>query len=408
MTLLLDISTMYASMFSLVLFMILFESRFSKKKTLGLTLSLIVPLMFINFGILIVLGPEIMSTLLLATCTLPSLAFFWFLAKYRDGRFFFTFCMADTLVLEVIHITMILDYFLGNTYLFMLIARLILCPLLALFIHKCVKPTFLLIQNSVTKGWYILTAIALTFYIVLSIFVSIPVMITERPEQLTGFILLLILLPAVYIHIFGTLGYQLELHQHLLNENILHFQVTNLKTRIAELNHADESHRTERHDFRHKIQTIADLIDRGNYDKVQTLAEEYIRAIPDYRGKHYCDHVVLDAVFSAYLRKAEAQKIQVITHINFPDVLPANESELSTVFANAIENAIHACSALEPADRLLEIKVLRSPCFMFQIRNTYGNAVTFDSNNIPVADQPGHGFGTRSIVTFCQKNGCIL
>ena len=91
MTTIRELSTMYASMFSLVLFMLLYESRLSQKRTMVLTLTLMGPLMLANFALLMWLGPVTMSTLILLTCSLPSLIFFWILAKHRDGRFFFTF-----------------------------------------------------------------------------------------------------------------------------------------------------------------------------------------------------------------------------------------------------------------------------------------------------------------------------
>ena len=92
MTAIRDASTMYASMFSLFVFIALFESRLSRRKTTTLILTLMVPLMLANFLLLLIFGPSVMSTLLLVTCSLPSLCFFLFLSKYRDGRFFFTFC----------------------------------------------------------------------------------------------------------------------------------------------------------------------------------------------------------------------------------------------------------------------------------------------------------------------------
>jgi len=100
MTILRDISLVYTSLFSLIVLLTLFESRFPSKKFLRLTLFTMVPLLVVNCVLLFVLGPQKMSTLLLLTCSLPSLVFFWFVAKHRDGRFFFTFCLADTLVLD--------------------------------------------------------------------------------------------------------------------------------------------------------------------------------------------------------------------------------------------------------------------------------------------------------------------
>lgn len=241
MTILRDISTTYASFFSLVLLMILFESRYSKKRTTMLTLFLMGPLLLANFLLLFIVGPQKMSTLLLLTCTLPSLIFFFVLAKYRDGRFFFTFCLADTLVLEIIHATAVLDFFLGDTYIFMFAARLILCPLLAWVIYKWFRPMYMDLQSKVNTGWFIFAAIALLFYVVLSMFISVPIMITERLDQLPIFVLLLVLLPAIYIHIFSTLRRQQQLYQTAERENILQVQMASMRSRIDDFTAANDS-----------------------------------------------------------------------------------------------------------------------------------------------------------------------
>ena len=65
-------------------------------------------------------------------------------------------------------ITSILDFFLGNTYIFMAVSRLILCPLVALAVWKWVRTSYMELQNHVQKGRYIFAAIALIFYILMS------------------------------------------------------------------------------------------------------------------------------------------------------------------------------------------------------------------------------------------------
>ena len=90
--------------------------------------------------------------------------------------------------------------------------------------------------------------------------------------------------------------------------------------------------------------------------------------------------------------------VQAVGHI------PVNATELATVFANAIENAIHACEKLPPEKRFIEIKVLNKPRFMVMIKNSFDGNVEFDENDIPVNRAEGHGFGTRSIVAFCEKH----
>lgn len=397
-------STMYTSFFSLALFLILFESRYSRKKTVILTLCLMVPLMLVNCALLLWVGPATMSTLLLLTCSLPSMVFFWILAKYRDGRFFFTFCLADTLVLEILYGTMILDYFLGNSHIFLFCSRMVLCPLMAWVIFRWLRRDYLELQDKVAKGWWTCTLIALIFYVVLSMAVSIPTLITQRKEQIPAFILLLVLLPVVYLHIFSTIQHQLKVHEMLQKENILQLQVANMRAHMKELDAADARFREERHDFRHKLLTIAGLAESEKYDQLQTLIREYTESVPSVGIKSYCDYSAIDAVLALYLRRAEEKGITIHTKIHFPEELPASESELALVFANALENAIHASEKLPPADRYLEVQVLTVPCFMLQIRNRYDGIVAFDKDGIPMSHHKDHGFGTRSIVTFCEKN----
>ena len=404
MTIIREASTIYASMFSLVLFMILFESRYPRKRTMILTLTLMVPLMIVNFVLLIILGPVVMSTLLLITCSLPSLVFFWILAKHRDGRFFFTFCFADTIMLEVIDLTSVLDFFLGNTYLFMAVSRLLLCPVLAFTIFKWIQPLYLDLQNKVTKGWYTLAAIALIFYVLLSLSISVPTHITQRLNQLPAFLLLLTLVPLIYLHFFRTLIHQQRSHEMAQQENILQLQVDNMRSRIDEFSAANEQLREERHDFRHKMRTVSVLAEKGDLEAIRQTAMEYTDSAPDLAVETYCSHAVLDAVFSSYLEWAKRKNIRVSAKLIFPEVLPVNEAELATALANAIENAIHACEKLEPSKRYIEIKSIVYPCFMLQIRNSFDGIVAFDGDGIPLSAKKGHGFGTRSIVTFCEKN----
>ena len=100
-----DISALWSLIHTLIMFMIIFKPRYSEKKTTLLTLSTMLPLMAANFILFVFLDYSNLGTLMLLTLSLPSCIFFWIISKYRDGRFFFTFCMVDTIVLEILYIT---------------------------------------------------------------------------------------------------------------------------------------------------------------------------------------------------------------------------------------------------------------------------------------------------------------
>ena len=404
MTFLKDFSVLWSLLHTLLLFLLLFESRYPKKKTVILSLATMLPLILVNTVIFVIVGAERYMTVLLLTCSLPSLIFFWFLAKHRDGRFFFTFCMVDSLNLEIIYITNMLDFYLGNTYIFMFAARIVCIPLLELLIYKKLRPIYLSVQQSVKKGWYVFAAISALFYVAMSFSASYPTLITSRPAYLPAFVLYLVLLPVIYLHILSTLRNQQRLHEMSEQDNILRVQVSNMTARMEEFSAANEKFRTERHDFRHKMQVIVGLIEHGEYDKLRQVVLNYHEAIRETAVKRYCSSAVIDAVLSSYLQKAEDKGIRVGVALSFPEPLPVDEAELATVFANAIENAIHACEKLDPDKRQIDVKVLTSPRFMLQISNSYDGAVEFDENGTPVSREEGHGFGTRSIVAFCNKN----
>jgi hypothetical protein len=62
--------------------------------------------------------------------------------------------------------------------------------------------------------------------------------------------------------------------------------------------------------------------------------------------RRFFQNVILDVALSRYFEQARGLDIEVKACLTIPDELPVAAAELSTVFANALENAIHACSAL--------------------------------------------------------------
>lgn len=405
MTILKHTSIMWSLIHTLIMFLFFFESRYPKKKTMILTLSAMLPLILINLVLFVVLGDEEYLNIMLLTLSLPSFIFFWFLSKNRGFRFIFTFCMVDTIVLEIIYITSIIEYYIpGESYFFVFITRLLAYPLLEWFIYKKFRFIYRDIQNEVKQGWWIFAFIGILFYITMTLAMSYPTMVTERPEDLPVVILMFILMPVSYINIFNTLFHQQMAHNAAEQENILKIQVSDIKSRVEEFAEANNKFRIERHNFRHKMQTIAKMVDNEQYNELRRLVLEYNEAITETKVKRYCDNAVLDAVLSSYLTRAENRGIKVTTAIHFPETLGISDTELATVFANALENAINACEKIDEEKRFIDVKVLDKPKLMFHICNSFNGNIEFNDSGVPITHDDGHGFGTRSIIAFCEKH----
>ncbi len=406
MSIIRDISVMWTLIHTLILFILLFESRYTGKKKLVLILATMGPLILVNFAIFLVVGADKYSSLMLLTLSLPSMVAFWYLAKNRDGRFFFTFCLVDTIVLEITYLTQIIDnLFMSGNLIFAGIVRLVIYPVLEWIVYKNLREVYLDVQRNAKKGWGNFAVISAIFYVTIILHVTLPTPIIDRPEALPVAFLLFVLMPTIYIHIIATMRKQQMLHEMTEQENILQLQVSNLTARMEEFSAADDKFRMERHNFRHKLKTIASLVKTEQYEECLTLLSEYEEALDKTKIRRYCQHPILDAVLSSYIQKAKDKGIPVEMGFAFPDEIPMSGTELATAIANALENAIDACEHVEESKRYIEIKVLDHPRFMIQIANSYTGKVEFDEKGIPVNGLEDHGFGTRFIAAFCEKNG---
>lgn len=406
MVILKDISILWALIHTLLMFLFLSESRYSKRKTVVITALTMAPLILGNLALVIIFGTEIYGKIILLTLSIPSLIICFIFSKYRNGRFFFTFCMVDTVSMEIITITQIINHYTTpDTYIVMFATRLLIYPLLELFIFKFLRSTYIDVQKQIEKGWGLFAVIGALFYVAIALLTYYPTSVINNPQYMPALSLLFLLMPVIYFHIIRTLRHQQKLHEISEQENILKLQAENMAVRMEELSSADEKFRIERHNFRHKMRTIASLAEKEEYEKLKAVVQEYNDSIRETQVKRYCTNVIIDAVLSSYISKAQQQNITVNTSISLPNELGVNDSELATVIANAIENASNACMKIPEGKRFIKIKAIYSPCFVIQISNSFNGQVTFGPGGVPINSEEGHGFGTRSIVSFCEKNG---
>ena len=155
------------------------------------------------------------------------------------------------------------------------------------------------------------------------------------------------------------------------------------------------------------LDVVAALVQQG--DKAAAL--EYIgasQAVLDRTGqRRFCKNVVLDAVLSSFFERAQERGIVMESQLTIPDTLPVDATELSTVFANALENAIHACEKVSPEQRRITCTCAASPRLRFEVANPYAGKVRFGPDSLPVSERPGHGIGIHSITAFAEKNHAV-
>ncbi len=396
-----DLSLLWSLFHILILFMLLYRSRYSVRKTFLLTGLTMGPLILLNIAGVAVYGTAVMGKIFIFTCTLPSLLFFWFVSKDKKGRFFFTFCLADTVALWIIAVTNLADFYVGGgQYILMFIGRLLLFPLLEWAAVKRLRKPYLELQGAVARGWGIVAGMTALYYILLAVMADYPVPITQRPQELPAFILILVLMPMTYATIFMALYSQLLLYRKQQSERILQEQKNALEAQL------DNQQRIRRmkHDMKGHTAMLSGLLSAGKMQEALGYLQSVETEMDSLSGQ-FCANPYLNAVFAYYFGKLQEMGAECRTDIQIgEEELPY--MELCQILSNGLENAYDALKGMDREERKVSVQMKYSrDCLLMRIRNRCSEELTVEKGTIPSTNKEGydHGFGLATIQEAAER-----
>lgn len=269
--------------------------------------------------------------------------------------------------------------------------------------YRFLRRPFLHLSAITKSGWLVLALIPCSLSIFSVALASFPAAYYEN----TSIVIFLYLLGAVIIIIYFSVFQYLSMQYHFQttrqNMELLKLQVENLKDKMAEDALTVEQAMIDKHDTRHRFQTIAYLLENGQTSEALDYIAQSVSQLQTKSSVAYCKDVLLNATLSSYFGQAKKAGIKLETHLSFPDTFPVDSGEFSIVIANALENAIKACSLLPREQRKIICKCIYKPKLMLEISNPFSNDIVFSENGYPLSKEKGHGIGTRSISAFCKK-----
>ena len=401
-----DLGAPWVLLNALVLLTIFTEFRYSKKTTALWLTCLLVPIGAINVGLYLLFGSERIGQLLLLTCVVPAAMAAFPFVKYRDGRYFFTFfavCTVSTLITGFTHI---LNFYLTpESNVAMGVTRLLAYPAVEWAVYRKLREPYLDVQRSVTSGWSLLSGIAALFFVAYVVLFSYPTILSRRTDELPGMLLFMAALPLTYVGIFYMLLRQLDASRLREREQLLQSQVAIMEQRVEQTARTGELLSIQRHDLRHRFNALDRLLEQGDVAAARAYIASADDVLAEAKPRQWCKNPVLNAVFAYYFACAEKEHIRISVDLDFPKKLPVDVAELSTVFANVLENAINAVRKLPEGERVIRCKGIHEPQVMFRVSNPFTGEASFDEQGRPVAKEPGHGVGVRSIDAYCKKHG---
>lgn len=349
-----------------------------------------------NIGVFLLFGRPRMMQVFALSVAVPCLAALVLLTKDRFPELFFNFFTA----VNALYLVSVIGLSISKNeilWLDILIRAALYSGILYFFARFFSGPYHFLSEN-MKKGWWVISAIPFLFFAMVMFLGMFP---TLNHDNFPAVLLLYVILGFVYLVIYQVFQNTYERIQQSEWSRMLEMQLSMQRQN-------EDQMRFLRHDMRHYMAGIGVYLKEGKTEDALRFIDQFDASALMTGSTRWCENNVLNVVLSYYLDMAQREKIQVEARLDLPEELPVDAAELTTVFANAIENAVNACRKQGPGEaRRLVVNAAASPQLSIEIANTYAGDVKFGRDGLPVTAEAGHGIGTRSIRAFAQRHGAM-
>lgn len=173
---------------------------------------------------------------------------------------------------------------------------------------------------------------------------------------------------------------------------------------IAQLSASQKQASIYRHDLRHHMTFLQNCIAENKLDQALTYIHQICADIDNSRVIRYCENDALNLIFSSYAAQAKDAGIDLELSVTATDFSRFQINDLCSLFANALENALHACEKLPSSvKRYITLKVYeKNNRICIHIANNYKQNPVFE-NDVPVSHETNHGIGVRSMISVVEK-----
>lgn len=395
----------YLTVLYMIMAFLFMDSRYPRRRTLLIVSSVTLLLMAAVAALHRAVDRDAAFWIFAITIHIPLILLLCTLSRFRGWRLIFQQLSVVLFCTLIHHISGLIYYLSGSRFWVLVLSCAVLSAWVIWFLVHFLRPLFFQILLELHRGWRLICLVMAAYYIIAVYLIPGYAGFDSRSTIIKPAIGLLMLgVYSILMFLFTSIKNEMEARH---NAQMSALQLSALQSRMEAVKAAENAIRTERHDLRHRLQTVTELVSRGDKDAALNFLDAAQKRLDDQKEIRWCRPPVLDAVFSSYFDQAQNQGISVEAKISLSDTISVNEGELAIVLANALENAIHANLILPPEQRKIRCKMVGNPSVMLEIANPCAAAVTFDSNGLPVAQRKGHGLGVQSIDAFCRKSGAV-
>ncbi len=172
-----------------------------------------------------------------------------------------------------------------------------------------------------------------------------------------------------------------------------------------------ENTRRMRHDLRHHYNALSDMLEKGQLNEMKAYLSKVIDTTVQRDSEVYCRNMTVNGLLQYYIGLARDENIRCEVCAECAE-LTIEPADLTVVFGNAMENAIHACRKC-PQNRWISVQVgiiqgslaieISNSCKGVRLNRRFQTMDGFSPAEAFLSDVPGGGYGLPSIAHTAQK-----
>lgn len=228
--------------------------------------------------------------------------------------------------------------------------------------------------------------------------------LTTQPLAFLLFVTLFLIVFILYGVVFKM--YSLAHDKQLTNEKYMQtvYQMDIRDEQYRRIHERLEHSYKLRHDLKHHLLIVQGFLEHGETDKVREYLAQYLEHADRFRITKVCDNPIVNMLVCHYDRIAKENGITFVPQINIPDTLSMQNTDLSVLLGNLLENATEAAGNAPKENRSIYLKMLCSKkMLMITVDNGFNGTVKQDGEQYLSTKQEHRGLGLKSISEIAQK-----
>lgn len=388
------------------LFLYLSETRYDRKRCWAMTVCAGVALSAVCILSALVVGNRGVQVMLSVT-VVPTLLFFFFISRYRGIRFFTTYLVADLAIANVDLCVYMLGLILydGNLWLDGVIRPAAVVgtgALVAALIGKGYRQAL----GQLDKGWKLILLVVVAMYAAMCLIAAYPTAINRRLQDIPLGLAVLVTIELMIFLLVRMIYQMLEVRQRDVEEAVMQTRLTATEDQYRLMREKIQDLRQLRHDMKYHFRVIHGLVEGGEVEKLRAYFAAYRQSLTalDADFPSYTKNQTVNILLSYYGGKARETGIRTEFDILIPEQLPMEETHLTIILGNILQNALEACQ--EPG--------LEAPFLHLLLRSERGKLVLKCRNSASAASQravgdcsstkgEGRGSGLSSVRSMVER-----